>query len=197
MKRFRNLRAIFFPVVTPLSETTSFPLQKHTPLSFACLSYTGVGLSFVFYPLEHDHIRLPSSFPDTISAFTLRTFETNIAANANKTAELKASVDSLVTDTIAGIQDDIAKSENTQASARTALENKLEQSLAAKEKEIYKATDSLEAENVKVDSCGKAGKLYTKGGCKTIEIPDTNLAKYTSKGCDIANSGRLEYNSVR
>lgn len=135
-----------------------------------------------------------ASEPD--DSFTLRTFETNIAANANKTAELKASVDSLVTDTIAGIQDDIAKSENTQASARTALENKLEQSLAAKEKEIYKATDSLEAENVKVDSCGKAGKLYTKGGCKTIEIPDTNLAKYTSKGCDIANSGRLEYNSV-
>lgn len=45
-----------------------------------------------------------------ISAFTLRTFETNIAANAGSVSELKASVDSLVTDTIAGIQDDIAKS---------------------------------------------------------------------------------------
>lgn len=185
------------------------------PLSFpyntlsTCLSYTGICLYFVYIRLNMTIFG--SLLLSPISAFTLRTFETNIAANAGSVSELKASVDSLVTDTIAGIQDDIAKSENTQASARTALENKLEQSLAAKEKEIYKATDNLEAvtdnleaatdnleaENLKADSCGKAGKLYTKGGCKTIEIPDTNLAKYTSKGCDIANSGRLEYNSVR
>ena len=109
-----------------------------------------------------------------------------------------ASVDTLVTKTIAGIQDDITESENVQKSARIALENRL----ASKAEDLGVSIAALQAETYiytgKADACSKAGKLYTKsGGCKEIEIPDTNLGKYTGKGCDNGNTGRLEYSSIR
>ena len=139
-----------------------------------------------------------------IVVVTLDGIQASIVANNASIVNLEASVDTLVTETISGLKNtieiDIAASEATNLEARNNLEAVFEGKLGANSDALSEAQSGINALNAeinKADSCGKAGKLYTKdGGCKTIEIPDTNLLKYTGKGCTSGSTGALEFHTI-
>ena len=144
------------------------------------------------------------NFFTCIVVVTLDGIQASIVANNASIVNLEASVDTLVTETISGLKStieiDIAASEATNLEARNNLEAVFEGKLGANSDALSEAQSDINALNAeinKADSCGKAGKLYTKdGGCKTIEIPDTNLLKYTGKGCTSGSTGALEFHTI-